>query len=308
MSRPEFDAPAPVAVSRAAMTHQPDWLRENLAVPFERHFREVEGAQTELLAWGPREAPALLLLHGSLASAEWWRPFAPHFADCYRVVAPSLTGMGGSDWREHYSVEQFRRELLDAIAFAAPAPPPPLLIAHSYGTWPAILAAQDRERLAGLILVDPPLPVIPMPSAWEGRNDVRLFHTRDAAIRQFRLTPDDFPHRPELVRFIAEQSVTRQGDRWRWRFDPKLRAQLRHQSRPNLAEAACPVAVMIGAESVVAANCKSRSIREVFPNVQILRSIADAGHHVMLDQPLAFLRELKALIAGFEAGRTSGTA
>lgn len=303
MSMRDEQKPSSEPSPAAGIPAYPEWLRESLAVPFKSHFREVEGARTEILEWGPDDAPPLLFVHGSLASAHWWRPFAPRFADRYRVIALSLSGMGGSDWRPRYSVEQFGRELLDAIEFSKGAETAPLVVAHSYGTWPAIHAATLHAGLGGLVLVDPPLPVAPRRSSWEGRTDMRLFDTRDAAIAQFRLMPDDFPHQPYMVRFIAEQSVAREGDRWRWRFDPKLRAELRKQSRPDLAGVSCPVAVLFGAESKVAADSDGGSIRDVFPNVQILKMIARAGHHVMLDQPLAFALELEAVVQGFEASR-----
>ena len=90
----------------------PDWFRWAIGhLPDERHL-EVDGARIEVLSWGEVGAPGLIFVHGNLAHAHWWSFIAPFFADRRRVVALSLSGMGGSDHRSSYSLVQFGREVL----------------------------------------------------------------------------------------------------------------------------------------------------------------------------------------------------
>ena len=49
--------------------------------------------------------------NGNGAHADWWSFIAPFFAAHYRVAALSWSGMGGSDWREHYTLEAFVDEM-----------------------------------------------------------------------------------------------------------------------------------------------------------------------------------------------------
>ena len=63
----------------------------------------VDGAGIEVLAWGERGRPGILLVHGNGAHAHWWGPVAPLLAREYRVASLSLSGMGGSDWRAELS-------------------------------------------------------------------------------------------------------------------------------------------------------------------------------------------------------------
>src|SRR6266542_2763026 len=45
---------------------------------------------------GPRDAPAVLLLHGFASSSHMFRNLIPMLADKYHVVAPDFTGYGES--------------------------------------------------------------------------------------------------------------------------------------------------------------------------------------------------------------------
>jgi len=85
----------------------PSWFEAALAQAPERLTVQVEGAPIEMLAWGRRGDPGLLLLHGFAAHADWWTFIAPYLADGRRVVASSWSGMGGSGWRPAYSTYEY---------------------------------------------------------------------------------------------------------------------------------------------------------------------------------------------------------
>ena len=113
----------------------PAWARQALATEPERTMVTVEGAAIEVLSWGDKDLPGIVLLQGSRASADWWSVTAPLLMHDYRVVALSSSGMGRSDWRQRYSVSQFARE---AVAVAQSDGrfengKKPIFIAHSFG-------------------------------------------------------------------------------------------------------------------------------------------------------------------------------
>ena len=126
---------APLAAFQGAKPPAPDWFTRALANAPERSFLEVDGAKIETLAWGRRGAPGLILLHGGMAHADWWSFIAPFLATELRVVAPSFSGMGRSDWRAHYDFPTFAREAVEigrlAGAFEAG---PPIVVGHSFGS------------------------------------------------------------------------------------------------------------------------------------------------------------------------------
>src|SRR3954469_9207209 len=84
----------------------PAWFEAALADVPERNIVRVEDANIETLAWGARGLPGLLMLHGFSAHADWWSFVAPLLRSGRRVVAMSFSGMGRSDRRESYALEQ----------------------------------------------------------------------------------------------------------------------------------------------------------------------------------------------------------
>ncbi len=60
-------------------------------------YASVEGHQIFYREAGPRNAPAILLLHGFPTSSHMFRNLIPALAAHYRVVAPDLPGFGFSD-------------------------------------------------------------------------------------------------------------------------------------------------------------------------------------------------------------------
>src|SRR6266581_4499327 len=47
---------------------------------------------------GPKDAPALLLLHGLPSSSRMFEPLLSRLSDRYRLVAPDYPGFGHTDW------------------------------------------------------------------------------------------------------------------------------------------------------------------------------------------------------------------
>src|ERR1700733_14549143 len=50
---------------------------------------------------GPKDAPAILLLHGFPTSSQMFRNLIPALADKYRVIAPDYPGYGNSSMPAH---------------------------------------------------------------------------------------------------------------------------------------------------------------------------------------------------------------
>lgn len=58
------------------------------------HFIEADGVNVFYREAGPKDAPAILLLHGFPTSSFQYRELIPRLADRYRVIAPDLPGFG----------------------------------------------------------------------------------------------------------------------------------------------------------------------------------------------------------------------
>ena len=150
---------APLAEFHGEVPPAPAWFHKAVEQAPERVMVDSDGAGIETLIWGRRGAPGLLFMHGNSAHADWWSFLAPFFAEEWRVVAFSFSGMGGSERRDHYSLDAFTREAF-ATAEAAglfEADRKPVFVGHSLGAMVTAAAAADAgERLSCAVFADPP--------------------------------------------------------------------------------------------------------------------------------------------------------
>jgi pimeloyl-ACP methyl ester carboxylesterase len=300
----------------------PAWFDAALAQAPERRMLPVDGAPIEMLTWGERGLPGLLLLHGKMAHADWWSFIAPFFAATHRVAALSFAGMGGSGWRGAYSVESMAGEAM-AVADAAglfEGTQPPLVVAHSFGAFAALLCTQHHgERFGGLVTVDMPLLSREQREARPKRGvrgvitarPTRIYPSLEAALARFRFAPEQPCENLYLAEHIARGSLKQvpledgTGSGWTWRFDPRV-ADI-HPGRPIASVQAmrCPLAVCWGAESVLVDAAVAAHVRSVVPPGTPEIEIPAARHHVMVDQPLAFVAALRGLFGAWPPRRSA---
>jgi pimeloyl-ACP methyl ester carboxylesterase len=312
----------PLAVFRGRRPDAPSWFAEALAAIPERCHIPVRDANIEVLSWGARGAPGLLLLHGLGAHADWWGHIAPFLATRYRVSAFSWSGMGGSDWRESYTLEIYLEEIL-AVAQATglfESVELPLAVGHSFGGSMLLAAtAAHGERLKGAVLVDsylhpegqwylqpsprhrPPEGTLPEEAQLQERA-LPVYRALEEALARFRFAPPQACANLFIADHIARASlkpVPLPGQRepgWTWRFDPRLAI-----GRPRVRVAKClagtrsPLAFISGARSPVTNAAVETFVRGAAPCGAPWIEIPDSDHHVLVDQPLALVAALSAL-------------
>jgi len=298
----------------------PEWFDAALAQAPQRDWHDAQGARIETLTWGERGLPGLLLLHGKLAHADWWRFIAPFFAATHRVVALSWAGMGGSDWREQYSVATMADEAM-SVADAAglfESATRPVVVAHSFGAFAALLCAQQHgARLGGVLTLDMPLLSREQREA-RGKPPIRgvvaprptrVYPTLAAALARFRFAPEQACENLFIADHLARGSlkqVPASGDApagWTWRFDPCVAAM--HPGNPvhSLRNAACPVAICWGGDSALVTPAVSAHVHGlVVPGTPEIE-IPAARHHLMVDQPLALVAALRGLLSSWPPAR-----
>lgn len=118
-------------------------------------FIDVDGMKMHVRDEGPRDAPVIVLIHGSSASLHTWDPWTVAFAKTHRVIRFDVAGHGltGPHPKRDYSVESFIRAVngvtrkLGVERFT--------IGGNSMGGGIALVyALAHPERLDGLILVD----------------------------------------------------------------------------------------------------------------------------------------------------------
>ncbi len=290
-----------LASLHGALPPSPAWFQALDCSPAAQ-FVMVDGARIEFFTWGELGAPGLLLVHGNRAHARWWGPVAPLLARAgFRVASMSFSGHGGSSWRDAYHVDQLGAEMF-AVAAAAGLKENSagyFIAAHSFGGGPTILAAQTAEpALAGILTVDTGLMRNEGKLPDDYSRKLRSYGSLTDGLARFRLSPPEPCENLYLLDFVGRNALVEENGAWRWCFDPNFLDRLGR--RDNWAALAAPkrrMAIMYGELSTIVAGQRLEDVRLQAPPGTPFIGIPQAGHHVMLDQPLALTAAIKAVLA-----------
>ncbi len=148
-----------VLLGAGVWAYTPDRSRAALEAEYrvtEAEYRDIAGLRVRYRDTGPRDGPALLLLHGFGSSLETWEGWAGLLQGKYRVIRLDLPGFGltGADPSDDYSDargSEVLAGLLDALGVRRA-----VVIGNSLGgklAW--AMAAAQPERVRGLVLVSP---------------------------------------------------------------------------------------------------------------------------------------------------------
>ncbi|MCA1748006.1 MAG: alpha/beta fold hydrolase [Parasphingopyxis sp.] len=279
----------------------PAWFEWAMAQRPERHRVTSEGAGIEYLVWGEKGKPGLFLLHGGGAHAWWWAHLAPFFAADWRVAAMSMAGMGGSDWRDSYAIDQHARDMRVVAEAAGLLEAGPVALAgHSFGGAPTATAAADPEGWARqAIIIDSSLDMQHQPSSDRFKpKPRRYFDSLEEGLARFRFMPPQGCDNVFIADMIARKSLAELADgRWSWCFDPSNYANTaRLDSRARAIAAPCPLAIVHGDKSWIMSEEVVAGLKRDLPEGTPFVAIPDSEHHVMVDQPLALVAAMRALL------------
>lgn len=283
----------------------PEWFDRALTHRPEEHSVEVDGCAIHYLAWGEVGKPGILLIHGGAAHAHWWTFLAPLLLPQHRVVAMDLSGHGDSDRRALYPRMQWAEEVV-AVARDGGFAGPPVLVGHSMGGLVAIAAASRfGERFAGAIIVDSPVRR-PDPESTEGQRgrafrNPKVYPSLTQAVQHFRLIPEQPCENRFILDYVARHSLRQTDEGWTWKFDPTIFRNASPEAMSDLLRSVrLRVALLRGQYSKVVDEETGDYMFELLDRSAPLVEIPEAHHHLLLDQPLAFIAALRALLADWE--------
>jgi pimeloyl-ACP methyl ester carboxylesterase len=279
----------------------PSWFASALAAPVDTGTVEVSGAPIAYRAWGSEGAAGLVLVHGGGAHSRWWDHIGPLLADGRRVAALDLSGHGDSGRRPEYTLDQWAREAV-AVAEAAGISAPPVVIGHSMGGFVALRAAGlYGSQLAGIVVIDSPVHDI-TPEDRAARDarafgPLRVYPSREAVIARFRPIPDQ-PALPYIRAHVAATSIRAVDGGWSWKFDPAIFG--RPQFTPALLhQLDCRVALFHAEHGIVPPHTTELMYDRLGRRAPVIE-IPAAGHHVMLDHPIALVTGIRTLLSDWD--------
>ena len=280
----------------------PEWFKKAIKNKPLSRFIKVKGVDIHYLVWGDISKPGLFLIHGYSAHAHWWDFIAPNFIDNYCVVAIDLSGMGDSEHRDSYSQSLYSLEIksvCEEMGWNSAN-----FLAHSMGGPISIKAASLYPDLFESLFLLDAVVVVPPDKArsFSSRNSmVRnnfIYEDFNAAVDSFRLIPPQPCKNEFLLKHIAEHSFKNTDEGWLLKSDASIMRSYEYEDLTEIfMDLKCPTYLVYGLMSQIL----SQEILEYttyvgnLPEERVV-GIAGAMHHIFIDEPLVFVKEIKKLL------------
>lgn len=306
------------------------WTDDGVEIQF-LHWRPLKTHKEDGIRAGNLQP--LIFVHGNGANAFWYCPTAPFFRETFDVFAISSSGCGDSGFRDSYNIGHFTDEIMAVCRSLKlfDRPMKPLVVGHSLGAVACTrLALNHGEMFHAIVLCDTRIEDRPphyfdkqkkrsmaereASPLYKERDSFKLHpHTVKPGTR-FKLAPPQ-DTTPYVLDYIARMSADFEERGWRWKGDPnrfrKLDLVTNHpyMNMENMrkAQAKVPLAYIYGEQSFFMTFPSIRETVEkeatkLFPVIPI----PHAEHHLLLDEPIAFVTALRALFLLWAKDATPG--
>lgn len=300
-----------VVIGCVAWIYTPDRPRAALEAKYAgppSQFMQVAGLRLHLRDTGPRDAPAIILLHGFGASLHTWEAWAQRLQADYRVIRYDLPGFAltGPDPTGDYSDARtidVMLALMDRLGI-----PKATIVGNSMGgriAW--MFAATHPERVAGLVLMAP-----------DGFASPGMAYDAEPSVPwTMRLLPYVLPAamlRGTLEPAYADAAVltddvfTRYRDMMlapgvRGAIVERMRQTVRRPPEPLLQRIEAPTLLLWGEQDAMIPFSNAQDYLQAIPRAQLV-GFPDVGH---LPQEEAPERSLAALTTFLSQLRDAGT-
>ncbi|HEY6964396.1 MAG TPA: alpha/beta hydrolase [Erythrobacter sp.] len=296
----------------------PAEMRAKYGAPPSQFVTIGDGVKVHLRDEGPRDAPAIILLHGSNADLHTWEPWVQALKGKYRVIRFDQIGHGltGPDPKEDYSTANFVvdiGEVADELGLKTF-----ILGGNSMGGKHALAyAIAHPERLTGLVLVDGSGgPMLKIERKGDDKKDSGNIGFRIARMPGVNLLAEQITPR-SLIAQSLEQSVSVKSvaseatiDRY-WellRYPGNRRATLKRFSQPydplkaeDIAKVQTPTLILWGEEDRIIPVEAGQWLAKTLP-VNELHIYPRIGHLPHEEAPAATLADLEPWLAQHAPG------
>ena len=293
-------------------------------------WTDIDGPVHYLDFGGPASGPVIVCVHGLGGSAVNWMAVAPLLAGGCRVLAPDLAGHGLTRAGQRGTGVAANRALLHRFTASVSAEPV-ILMGNSMGGMISLLEASAAPAaVAGLILVDPALPVVAARPDPLAAAMFVLYLTpglgRAVMARRRRLTSEQFvasvlglccvdPSRvtADVIARHLKVADQRAGFASAERdFTAALRSVIATASYPGrrayrrqIGSVTCPVLLIHGTGDRLVPVAAARAAARANPSWS-LAEIAGVGHVPQLEAPAATARVITGWLRS--AGRRAAAA
>lgn len=262
---------------------------------------------------GPREAPALLFLHGITGSRRYWQRRVRPLAHSHRLILPDLIGFGLSPKPYvDYTIDLFRDTVRALVEELDLTRRPLTIIAHSLGSLVALeYAARYGAHVNRMVLLSLPRfsdPVTAHALFWKGSPHYRRLlneHSLRETLSQMRRSGLEVTLR-YVLRF--PWSVIADSHKFTFRsLTSTLENCLLNYQVDRILAAVPPVPTLLihGERDSVAPFDQVLPLPAHHPNMR-LRSIRGTGHHLFITHTRHCLDMINEFLAEGEQAANRG--
>ncbi|MBV1884853.1 MAG: alpha/beta hydrolase [Gammaproteobacteria bacterium] len=261
---------------------------------------DINGLSYAVKQWGKEDGEPVIALHGWLDNANTFDKIAPLFPDL-KIYAVDLAGHGYSGHRPGWGQYHFYEYVYDVLEIADQLGLERFsLMGHSMGAHIALITAgMEPEKVNKLFMIEgfgTPSEIAPdaVPDmaqvAYRKAVSLRTgkapqYASFDAMVKA--RTSGFFQLSDEAARTLCQRMIHREGDHYRWRFDPKLKYMsptiLSHEQFCAFAKkVTAPSHLIIADKGVpIMAHLLEERIA-VHPNLVVKDLVG--GHHLHLEE------------------------
>lgn len=287
-------------------------LRADYGLPATATFTAAPGVTVHYTDEGPREAQAIILVHGFAASVHAWRPWIERLKGDYRLIAIDLPGHGLTETPPGYQATLEGNAALVGALAGQLGVERFVLAGNSMGGAVSLAHAMAHpERLDGLVLVDA--------AGWPGDGKrggppgfVGLFNNGFGRFLIKLVDPHLFASGGLKSAYVDETLVTdalldRYVDFAMGEGHRDVLLTQRSQPSPPWTIASfrsidVPTLVMAGEKDVLIPPDDARAIANAIPGAYLV-TYPDGGHLPMEQLPDETVRHLRAFIRGLPPRR-----
>ena len=129
----------------------------------------------------------------------------------------------------------------------------------------------------------------------------KVYPDLETAISHFHLVPPQPCDNDFIIRHVAAHSLKQTDSGWTWKFDPRVFVKVSPKlMNEYLTETRCRVGLLRGELSNLVPPEIGEYMYELLDRNAPVVEIPQAHHHLILDQPLAFLAAARALLSDWE--------
>jgi len=266
-------------------------------------FMNVAGVRIHYRDEGPRDAPAIVLVHANFASLLGWEPWAEALRDSYRVIRFDMTshGLTGPDPTGDYTLErtmEITEKFIDALGLNTFT-----LGGTSLGGTVAVLyTARNPRRIDKLILLSP--------GSLEGKKQKERGDVPDVAYILKYILPRALPKFMLTSGFGDKSKLTDELiDRWYdlWLREGQREAQLDRLRQYHSGDIESvyrsldvPVMLLWGEANTTADFEQAAEVQQLLKNAKSVNFISypGVGHMAVQEAGAEIAVDVRAFLAG----------